>query len=62
MPEHDIPPRPPEPPDPADCCGEGCVNCIHDVYEAALERHRRALADWEARRQPPASQDDGPGS
>jgi hypothetical protein len=42
------PQRPPEP-DPADCCGGGCVRCIYDVHEDALERYERALAAWRAR-------------
>ncbi|MHB1056402.1 MAG: oxidoreductase-like domain-containing protein [Rhodanobacter sp.] len=49
-PESDDPPpvRPTEP-DAADCCGEGCVRCVYDVYEEALERHEAALAAWRAR-------------
>ncbi len=51
MPTTDDPaPQPPFEPDAADCCGEGCVNCIFDVYDAALERYRRDLAAWQARR------------
>jgi hypothetical protein len=42
------PPRPHEP-DPADCCGEGCVNCVFDVYEAALEKYEADLTAWRAR-------------
>ena len=42
-------PTPPEQPDPRDCCGEGCVNCVIDVYEAALARYERALAAWRER-------------
>ncbi|WP_202946792.1 oxidoreductase-like domain-containing protein [Rhodanobacter sp. IGA1.0] len=46
---HDPPPvRPPEP-DAADCCGEGCVRCVYDVHDEALERYERALAAWHAR-------------
>jgi len=40
--------RPAEP-DPADCCGEGCVNCVFDLYEAALARYEAQLAAWRAR-------------
>ena len=50
MPNADDPvPQPPPEPDADDCCGEGCVNCIFDLYEAALERYRADLAAWQAR-------------
>jgi len=39
---------PPEP-DAADCCGEGCVRCVFDIHEQALERYRLALTAWQAR-------------
>jgi len=42
-------PRPPPEPDAADCCGEGCVRCVYDVHEEALERYQRALQAWRAR-------------
>ncbi len=42
-------PAPPAEPDPADCCGEGCVRCVFDRYDDALERYQRALAAWTAR-------------
>jgi len=42
-------PRKPEPPDPGDCCGGGCVRCVFDVYEDAMERYLAALAAWQAR-------------
>ncbi|MBA8885661.1 oxidoreductase-like domain-containing protein [Dokdonella fugitiva] len=42
-------PQPPPDPDPADCCGGGCVRCIYDVHEDALERYARALAAWRER-------------
>jgi hypothetical protein len=45
----DPPPVPPTEPDPGDCCGEGCVNCVLDRYDAAMERYRAALAAWQAR-------------
>jgi hypothetical protein len=45
----DPPPvRPPEP-DAADCCGEGCVRCVYDRYDEAMERYQLALAAWQAR-------------
>jgi hypothetical protein len=43
-----LPTRPVEP-DAADCCGEGCVPCVFDIYEQALERYQVALAAWHAR-------------
>jgi hypothetical protein len=41
-------PRPVRPvePDAGDCCGEGCVPCIFDLYEEALERYKVELAAW----------------
>jgi hypothetical protein len=44
-------PRPEPPPEPAleDCCGTGCVVCVFDVYEFAVENYERALAAWQAR-------------
>ena len=42
------PVRPVEP-DAADCCGEGCVRCVFDRYDEALERYQRALAAWQTR-------------
>ncbi|TBR39770.1 MULTISPECIES: oxidoreductase-like domain-containing protein [Dyella] len=44
-------PRPQRPvePDAIDCCGEGCVPCIYDLYDEALEKYREALAAWLAR-------------
>lgn len=46
---HDPAPVRPEEPDPRDCCGEGCVRCIYDVYDEAMERYEAALAAWKAR-------------
>ncbi|MET1161489.1 MAG: oxidoreductase-like domain-containing protein [Pseudoxanthomonas sp.] len=43
------PPTPPDKPEPADCCGGGCVVCVYDAYEPALERYLEALAAWHAR-------------
>ena len=35
--------------DPADCCGSGCVRCIFDSHDDAMERYRAALAEWNER-------------
>jgi hypothetical protein len=44
-------PRPQPPTEPAleDCCRGGCSPCVFELYEEALERYERALADWRAR-------------
>ena len=39
----------PRRPEEDECCGTGCVPCVFDVYEEALERYRAALAAWKAR-------------
>ncbi|GAA0708735.1 oxidoreductase-like domain-containing protein [Dokdonella soli] len=49
----DDPPVRPIEPDPADCCGEGCANCVFDVYETALARYEAAFAAWRARQRKP---------
>ncbi|WP_426689658.1 oxidoreductase-like domain-containing protein [Rhodanobacter ginsengiterrae] len=48
----DPPPVRPSEPDAADCCGEGCVRCVYDVYEEALERYETASAAWRLRHPP----------
>ncbi|MEP6882989.1 MAG: oxidoreductase-like domain-containing protein [Dokdonella sp.] len=40
-------PQAPAEPDPADCCGSGCVRCIFDLHDDAMQRYREALAQWE---------------
>ncbi|HEX5304932.1 MAG TPA: oxidoreductase-like domain-containing protein [Dyella sp.] len=47
--DHDPKPQPPVAPEAIDCCGAGCVPCVYDTYETALERYREALAAWQAR-------------
>jgi hypothetical protein len=48
-------PRPLPPPEPQleDCCGTGCVPCIFDVYQFALENYEQALREWKARHNVP---------
>lgn len=56
-------PRPPSEPEPEECCGEGCVRCVYDIYDEALERYRAALAAWRARHpDDPAGRGYGPPS
>ncbi|MBC7858673.1 MAG: oxidoreductase-like protein [Burkholderiaceae bacterium] len=43
------PPIPPTPPDDNACCQSGCVMCVYDLYQEELDRHRLALAAWQAR-------------
>ncbi len=50
-------PSPPEKPAPDDCCGGGCLPCVFDAYEDALERHRVQLAAWQARQRDGADSD-----
>lgn len=47
--DDDPKPQPPVEPDALACCGEGCVPCIYDLHEQAVERYREALAAWLAR-------------
>lgn len=46
----DLRPTPPREPQLEDCCGSGCVHCVFDIYQMAVENHERALREWEARR------------
>lgn len=41
-------PEPPKEPELEDCCGSGCVVCVFDAYQIALENYERALKAWEA--------------
>ena len=56
MSDSDSDPKPEKPmaPDPADCCGGGCVRCVFDLYDVALERYETDLAAWFVRH--PAAQ------
>jgi hypothetical protein len=40
---------PPKEPQLEDCCGTGCVHCVFDRYQIALENYELALRAWEAR-------------
>ena len=44
-------PRPvaPREPELEDCCGTGCVMCVFDAYQIALENYEAALLAWRAR-------------
>jgi hypothetical protein len=42
-------PQPPARPDLEDCCRSGCVPCVFDLYEEALERYRGELKAWNKR-------------
>jgi hypothetical protein len=48
-PERDPRPVPPKEPQLEDCCGTGCVHCVFDIYQIALENYELALRAWEAR-------------
>lgn len=42
-------PAPPVQPGLDDCCRSGCVPCVFDLYEEAMERYRVQHAAWQAR-------------
>lgn len=42
-------PQPPREPQLEDCCASGCVHCVFDMYQIALENYELALAAWLAR-------------
>jgi len=45
----DPPPVPPERPAPDECCNSGCIPCVYDLYDEAMDRYREALKAWRAR-------------
>lgn len=45
----DPPPVPPERPEPGECCNSGCIPCVYDLYDEAMDRYREALKAWRAR-------------
>jgi hypothetical protein len=47
--EDDPAPQPPAQPDIDDCCRSGCVPCVFDLYEEAMERYLIELKAWSAR-------------
>jgi hypothetical protein len=42
-------PQPPVRPGIEDCCRSGCMPCVFDVYEEALESYRIELKAWQER-------------
>lgn len=46
-------PHPPEKLLPGDCCGGGCVPCVLEAYEDALDQYHEHLVRWLARNPPP---------
>jgi hypothetical protein len=45
----DPPPVPPEAPAPEECCNSGCIPCVYDTYNEAMDEYRDALKAWRAR-------------
>jgi len=43
-----LPPKP-EPPHPDECCKSGCVPCVHELYEDALDRWEARVAEIQAK-------------
>ena len=41
-------PSKPREPDPDECCGTGCVRCVWDIYNEAMERYTGEMKTWEA--------------
>ena len=40
-------PTKPREPDPDACCGTGCVRCVWDLYDEAMEAYAKDLDAWE---------------
>lgn len=51
--DDDPAPLPPERPAPEECCNSGCIPCVYDLYDEAMDRYREALKAWRARHEPP---------
>lgn len=49
IPEDDPQPVPPERPAPEECCNSGCIPCVYDMYDEAMDRYRQALRAWRTR-------------
>lgn len=49
VPDSDPPPVPPEAPAPEECCNSGCIPCVYDTYNEAMDEYRDALKAWRAR-------------
>lgn len=47
--DDDPPPVPPEAPAPEECCNSGCIPCVYDTYNEAMDEYRAALKAWRAR-------------
>jgi hypothetical protein len=41
-----IKPVPPKEPAPGECCGTGCIPCVMDLYQEALDEYELKLAKW----------------
>lgn len=47
--DDDPSPVPPEAPAPEECCNSGCIPCVYDTYNEAMDAYRDALKAWRAR-------------
>jgi Oxidoreductase-like protein, N-terminal len=41
------PPVEPNKPNDDDCCGNGCVNCVWDVYERDFEKFKEEMGKYQ---------------